>query len=57
MPNPERPYLNIIDTLHESVGTRRLFGSNKDSFKTDIGGTLALFAQMRIHLAQSAGLM
>lgn len=56
-PNPERPYLNIVDVLHEA-------GRHKEAldwvqqirirFEGQIGGTLALFAQTRIHLAQSA---
>lgn len=56
-PNLERPYLNIVDALHE--GARYAEAMNwiqqtRNRFKGEIGATLALFAQLRIHLAQSA---
>ena len=56
-PSPERPYLNLIDALHE--GGRFPEALNwvqqaRARFKGDIGDALALFAQMRIHLAQAS---
>lgn len=54
-PNPERPYLNIIDALRdlghdaEAIDWLR---QTRARFKDQIGGTLALFAQAKIHLAQ-----
>ena len=56
-PNPERPYLNIIDVLHEAGRYQEALNwvqQTRQRFKTDLGSTLALFAQMRIHLAQAA---
>jgi soluble lytic murein transglycosylase-like protein/TolA-binding protein len=56
-PNPERAYLNIIDVLHEDGRHEdALFWVQKTrtQFKSDLGGTLALFAQLRIHLAQAS---
>lgn len=56
-PNPERPYLNIIDALHESGRYSEALSwvqQTRLRFKSDLGGALALFGQMRIHLAQSA---
>lgn len=55
-PNPERPYLNLIDTLHEAGRHNEALDwvqQTRARFRTDIGGTLALFAQLRIHLAQT----
>jgi len=55
--NPERSYLNIIDALHESGRYSEAFNwiqQTRARFKTDLGGALALFAQLRIHLAQNA---
>jgi peptidoglycan lytic transglycosylase len=55
-PGPERPYLNLIDTLHEAGRHNEALDwvqQTRARFKNDIGGTLALFAQLRIHLAQS----
>lgn len=55
-PSPERPYLNLIDTLHEAGRHNEALGwvqTTRDRFKNEIGGTLALFAQLRIHLAQA----
>lgn len=56
-PNPERAYLNVIDALHEA-------GRHGDAvtwvlqtrakFKNALGDALALFAQLRIHLAQAS---
>ena len=55
-PSPERPYLNLIDTLHEAGRHNEALAwvqTTRDRFKNEIGGTLALFAQLRIHLAQA----
>ncbi len=55
-PNPERPYLNLIDVLHEAGRHKEALDwvqQTRARFKNDIGGTLALFAQLRIHLAQA----
>lgn len=55
-PNPERPYLNLIDVFHEAGRHNDALAwvqQTRERFKGDIGGTLALFAQLRIHLAQA----
>ena len=55
-PNPERPFLNIIDALHEAGRYREALAwveRTRVRFRTQLGGALALFAQLRIHLAQS----
>jgi soluble lytic murein transglycosylase len=55
--NTERPYLNLIDTLRE-VGRDQealaVVAETREKFKDQIGATLALFTQARIHLAQNA---
>jgi soluble lytic murein transglycosylase len=54
-PNPERPYLNLIDALHEAGRHPEALNwvqQARSRFKSDLGGTLALFSQLRIHLAQ-----
>jgi len=56
-PNPERAYLNIIDVLHEAgrhADALNWVQQTRARFKSDLGGTLALFAQLRIHLAQAS---
>lgn len=56
-PNPERAYLNIIDVFHEAGGyaeALRWVQQTRTLFKNSIGDALALFAQLRIHLAQGA---
>jgi peptidoglycan lytic transglycosylase len=56
-PNPERAYLNIIDALHEAgrhADALNWVQQTRARFKADLGGTLALFAQLRIHLAQAS---
>ena len=56
-PNPERPFLNIIDVLHEARRYPEALNwaqQTQARFKNQLGGTLALFAQMRIHLAQNS---
>jgi soluble lytic murein transglycosylase-like protein/TolA-binding protein len=53
-PNPERPYLNIIDALHEAGRYAEALSwvqQTRARFKNTLGGALALFAQLRIHLA------
>jgi soluble lytic murein transglycosylase-like protein/TolA-binding protein len=57
VPNPERPYLNIIDALHEAGRYSEALNwiqQTRSRFPNQLGGALALFAQQRIHLAQSA---
>jgi len=54
-PTPERPYLNLIDALHEAGRHAEALNwvqQARARFKGDLGGTLALFSQLRIHLAQ-----
>jgi soluble lytic murein transglycosylase len=56
-PNPERAYLNIIDALHEAgrhPDALNWVQQTRARFKTDLGDALALFAQLRIHLAQAS---
>ncbi|HEX3252490.1 MAG TPA: transglycosylase SLT domain-containing protein [Pyrinomonadaceae bacterium] len=56
-PNPERAYLNIIDALHEAGRYTEALNwvqQMRARFKNDLGGALALFAQLRIHLAQGS---
>jgi soluble lytic murein transglycosylase len=58
-PNPERPYLNIIDALHENGRYPEALNwiqQTRTRFRTQLGGALALFAQLRIHLAQASWL-
>jgi len=56
-PNPERAYLNIIDALHEAgqyADALNWVQQARARFKNDVGGALALFAQLRIHMAQGS---
>ena len=56
-PNPERPYLNIIDALHEAGRYTEALNwvqQTRARFGNDLGGALALFAQLRIHMAQGS---
>ena len=56
-PNPERAYLNIIDAFHEMGGYSEALGwvqTTRTQFKNSLGEALALFAQLRIHMAQSS---
>ena len=56
-PSPERPYLNIIDALHEAgryADALNWVQQTRARFKNDVAGALALFAQLRIHMAQGA---
>ena len=54
-PNPERVFLNIIDALHEAGRYPEALNwaiQTRARFNNQIGAALALFAQLRIHLAQ-----
>ncbi|HSK62599.1 MAG TPA: tetratricopeptide repeat protein, partial [Pyrinomonadaceae bacterium] len=56
-PNPERAYLNIIDALHEAGRHAEALNwvqQTRARFNNDLGSALALFAQLRIHLAQAS---
>jgi len=56
-PSPERPYLNIIDALHEAgryAEALNWIQQTRSRFPNQLGAALALFAQQRIHLAQGA---
>ncbi len=56
-PSPERAYLNIIDALHEAGRYPEALNWAQQArarFKNDLGGALALFAQLRIHMAQGS---
>ena len=56
-PTPERPFLNIIDALHEAGRYAEALNwvqQTRARFKNTIGDALALFAQLRIHLAQAS---
>lgn len=56
-PNPERAYLNIIDALRDArqdAQALEWIRKTRARFKDQIGGTLALFAQAKIHIAQNA---
>jgi soluble lytic murein transglycosylase-like protein/TolA-binding protein len=56
-PNPERPYLNIIDALDEAgryAEALNWIQQTRSRFPNQLGASLALFAQQRIHLAQGA---
>jgi soluble lytic murein transglycosylase-like protein/predicted negative regulator of RcsB-dependent stress response len=56
-PNPERAYLNIIDVLRDAGRDQEALSwvqQTRARFKDQIGGTLALFAQAKIHIAQDS---
>jgi len=56
-PTPERPFLNIIDALHEAGRYAEALNwvqQTRTRFKNTLGDALALFAQLRIHLAQAS---
>ena len=56
-PNPERAYLNIIDALHEAGRYPEALNwvqQTRARFKADVANAVALFAQLRIHLAQGS---
>jgi TolA-binding protein len=55
-PNPERPYLNIIDALREGgrdTEALEWVQQTRRRFKGKTAAALALFSQARIHLAQA----
>ncbi|HKC65252.1 MAG TPA: tetratricopeptide repeat protein, partial [Pyrinomonadaceae bacterium] len=55
--NAERSYLNIIDTLRDAGRDTEALSwteQTRSRFKGQLGATLALFSQARIHLAQGA---
>ena len=55
-PNPERPYLNVIDLFHEAARYTEALDwveQMRAKFKDKPESVLAQFAQLRIHLAQS----
>lgn len=54
---PERPFLNIIDVLRDAGRDDEALSwveQTRARFKGQIGATLALFSQARLHLAQGA---
>lgn len=54
---PERPFLNIIDVLRDAGRDDEALAwveQTRTRFKGQVGAALALFSQMRIHLAQGA---
>lgn len=56
-PNPERPFLNIIDALREAGRDKEALEWSEQTrarFKNQVGGALALFSRAKIHLAQGA---
>ena len=56
-PTPGRTYLNIIDALHEAGRYTEALNwvqQTRGRFGNDLGGALALFAQLRIHMAQGS---
>lgn len=56
-PNPERPYLNIIDALRDAGRDQEALNwvqQTRARFKGEAGAALALFSQTRLHLAQGA---
>jgi len=56
-PNPERSYLNIIDALHEAGRYPEALNwvqQTRTRFRNSIGDALALFAQLRINMAQQS---
>jgi soluble lytic murein transglycosylase len=53
----ERPFLNIIDTLRDAGRDAEALSwveQTRSRFKGQVGATLALFSQARIHLSQGA---
>jgi peptidoglycan lytic transglycosylase len=56
-PNPERPYLNIIDALRDAGRDQEALDwvqRTRARFPEQIGGTLALFAQAKINFARES---
>jgi soluble lytic murein transglycosylase len=55
--SPERPFLNIIDTLRDAGRDSEALSwveQTRTRFRGQLGATLALFSQARIHLSQDA---
>jgi soluble lytic murein transglycosylase len=53
--SPERSYLNIIDTLRDAGRDAEALSwaeQTRNKFRGQVGATLALFSQARIHLSQ-----
>src|ERR1043165_4687649 len=56
-PNPERSYLNIIDTLRDAGRDAEALSwaeQTRNKFRGQMAATLALFSEARIHLSQEA---
>jgi soluble lytic murein transglycosylase len=56
-PGSERPFLNIIDTLRDAGRDAEALSwveQTRARFKGQVGATLALFSQARIHLSQGS---
>src|SRR5258705_4761092 len=56
-PNPERPYLNVIDILHEAGRYPEALNwvqQTRSRFRGELSSALALCSQMRMHLAQDS---
>ncbi len=56
-PNPERPYLNLIDVLRDAGRDDEALSwvkKTRERFKGQMAASLALFSQARIHLAQNS---
>lgn len=56
-PNPERPYLNLIDIMRDAGRFQEALSwvqQTRQHFKEQPAGTLALFSQARIHIAQGS---
>ena len=56
-PNPERPYLNIIDALHEAGRHQEALDwvrRTRERFPRQLASAQALFSQARIHMAQAS---
>ncbi|HEV7397023.1 MAG TPA: tetratricopeptide repeat protein, partial [Pyrinomonadaceae bacterium] len=55
-PGPERAYLNLIDALRDDGRDQEALSwinQTRVRFKDQLGGTLALFSQARIHISQN----
>jgi soluble lytic murein transglycosylase len=56
-PNPERAYLNLIDVLRDAGRNEEALSwvaQTRARFKDQLGSTLALFSQAKIHLASGS---
>ncbi len=57
IPNPELPYLNLIDALHEAGRHQEALTWAQEAqkrFQGKLGEALAVFAKLRVHLAQGS---